>query len=131
MRYMKLFEEFNKKIIGYHVTSESNIKNIKKEGLIPKTPEDFGEKGDIEGVYLFKTKEDMENALSSWLGERIDDWEDEHDKPYNEMCLIVDLSGLDSGGELNWGYLIDSVEYEWTCTTTISPDRILKIEKLY
>ena len=28
-------------------------------------------------------------------------------------------------------YLIDSVEYEWTCTTTITPDRIIKIEKLY
>lgn len=125
MKHLKLFEEFNTgKLIAYHVTDERNIKSIMKQGLIPKVPEDFAQNGDVQGVYLFKTKDDMDNALYNWFGERIEEWEEENDKTYKETCLTVDLTGLEL-------YLVDSVEYEWTCTTTITPDRIIKIEKLY
>lgn len=112
------------KLIAYHVTSERNIRNIKKNGIIPKIPEDFGEKGDMKAVYLFKTKDDMDIALGSWFGERIDDWEEENEKDYKETCLTVDLTGLEDE-------LYDSVEYEWTCFATITTDRILSLEKLY
>jgi len=125
MKHLKLFEEFNTgNLIAYHVTDERNIKSIMKQGLIPKVPEDFAQNGDVKGVYLFKTRDDMDNALYNWLGERIEEWEEENDKKYKETCLTVDLTGLEP-------YLVDSVEYEWTCTATITPDRILKIEKLY
>ena len=112
------------KVIGYHVTDKRNIKSILIQGLIPQSPLDFGDSGDVKGVYLFKTKEDMESALGQWFGDRIEEWEEENDKKYKETCLTVDLTGLEP-------YLVDSVEYEWTCTATITPDRILKIEKLY
>jgi len=124
MKFLKLFEDFNNKFVGYHVTSERNVKGILKKGIIPRIPKDFGLNGDVKGIYLFKTKDDMTNALFNWFGERIEDWEEENNKEYKETCLTVDLTGLHHS-------LIDSVEYEWTCTTTITPDRIINIEKLY
>jgi hypothetical protein len=121
MKHLKLFEEFNdKRIIGYHVTNQSNLKRILKTGLEPRVPEDFGEKGDVKGVYLFKTASDTDNALSNWFGERIEEWEEEHDKEFKECILVVDLTGLD---------LYNSVEFEWTCLEHISPDRIIQVIK--
>ena len=111
------------KLLGYHITRRLNIDSIKENGLLPKVPEDFGEDGDIEGVYLFKTYDDAQTALYQWLGERIDDWEEKTGEEYDEVCLVVDLSGLEE-------YLINSVEYEWICTVKIDPERILKIKKI-
>ena len=60
----------------------------------------------------------MNTAMSSWLGNRIDEWEEETGEQYEEVELIVDITGLD---------MIDIVEYEWTVTEHISPDRIIDI----
>lgn len=100
---------------AYHVTSSKNMKSILSDGLEPRVPEDFGEKGDLKGVYLFKTYEDTENALYNWLGERIGDIEDETGEDYDEVILKINIDGLD---------LYDSVEYEWVCLEYISPERI-------
>ena len=115
------FYEINTSDFAYHVTSKDNLNSIMKLGLEPRVPEDYGSDGDIKGVYLFKTKDDVENALDNWLGERIDEIEEESGKDYNEVILKVDIKGLEE-------YLIDSVEYEWTCTTTIDPSRITIVE---
>lgn len=124
----KTFEEiqYNQdgKLLGYHVTQERNLKSIMKKGLVPKVPKDFGDDGDYKGVYLFKTKDDMDNAMYNWMGERIEEWEEDNDKEFKETLLTVDLTGMEFS-------LIDSVEYEWTCTETIPPERIIKIEKMY
>lgn len=106
------------KVIGYHVTNKKNLNSIKKKGLEPRTPEDYGDSGDVKGVYLFKTKEDMDVALWNWLGERIEEWEEENGEVYEEIYLTVDLTGLD---------LYDSVEFEWVSLEHISPNRILDI----
>lgn len=120
---IKTFEDFNNnKIYGWHVTRRSNIPSILKNGLEPRIPEDFGEKGDVEGVYLFKSAEDVTTALSQWMGEIIEDWEEENDEEYDEIVLKVDLTHLTK-------YLIDTVEYEWTCVTTIPPKNIISIHK--
>lgn len=118
MKYLKKFENINKKIIGYHVTNQSNLKKIIKKGLEPRVPEDFGESGDVKGVYLFKSIDDCENALMNWFGERIEEWEEENDKEFKECLIVVDLTGLD---------LFDSVEFEWVCLEHISPDRFLDV----
>lgn len=107
------------KLIGYHVTRRANLRSIKRKGIEPRVPLDYGETGDTKGVYLFKSIEDTKNALYNWFGERIEEWEEEHDKEYDEICLEIDLSGLED-------YLIDSVEYEWTCTEKIEPSRIIR-----
>lgn len=120
----KILKEYKKGYdhYGYHVTSSKNLESILKNGLIPGVPEDYGIHGDIEGVYLFKAYEDMENALYNWLGERIEEIEEETGERYDERCLKVDISGLD-------GYKNDSVEYEWVITTVIEPSRIVSCIK--
>lgn len=126
---IKNFDEYikenvnNDNIIGYHITRRSNLDSIMKYGLLPRVPEDYGDSGDIEGVYLFKTMDDAKTALYQWLGERIDEWEEETGEEYDEVVLSVELTGLEQ-------YLIDSVEYEWICTTTINPEKIIKIEEI-
>ena len=113
-----MIKKFN--LIGYHITRRKNIPSIKNNGLIPKIPEDYGENGDIKGVYLFKSYTDCENALYNWLGERIEEWEEETGKKYDEVLLKINLTGLQAD-------LINSVEFEWICINTISPERIISI----
>ena len=118
MKHLKLYEEYDSKIIGYHVTNKKDLSSIMKNGLEPRVPQDYGENGDIKGVYLFKTIDDAKNALMNWFGERIEEWEEETGETYNEIGLKIDLSGLD---------LFDSVGFEWICLEHIEPNRIMEI----
>ncbi len=104
--------------VAYHVTRKENLPSIFEKGLEPRIPTDYGLDGDIKGVYLFKTLDDTKNALYNWLGERIEEWEEENDQDYNEVVLVINIDGLEN-------HLIDTVEYEWTCMVTIEPERIL------
>ena len=106
--------------LAYHITRRKNLNSIKKKGIEPKIPYDYGTEGDVKAVYLFKTMEDAKNALLNWLGERIEEWEEENDKEYDEVCLEINISGLEE-------HLIDSVEYEWSCLVNIEPARILNV----
>lgn len=122
---MKKFNEFINEskenyIFAYHVTRRKNLDSIYKNGIEPRIPKDFGIDGDIKGVYLFKTIEDTENALYNWLGERIEEWEEENNDEYDEVVLKIDITGL-------YDNLIDTVEYEWTCLVNIVPNRIVEI----
>ena len=116
-----ILREVRKPLYGYHVTDKKNLPSIKRTGLEPRVPEDYGEHGDVKGVYLFKTEDDAHTALGSWLGNRIEDFEEESGEEYKEIILKVNLSGLEQE-------LIDSVEFEWICTGAISPDRIVDID---
>jgi len=118
LKYKEFIKESRNRIIGYHITNKEKLTSILKNGLEPRVPIDYGTEGDIKGVYLFKNREDMNTAMSSWLGNRIDEWEEETGEQYEEVELIVDITGLD---------MIDIVEYEWTVTEHISPDRIIDI----
>ena len=51
----------------YHLTKLSNLDSIKKHGLRPAIPVDMDT--EEEGVYLFKTEEDAEDALQNWYGD--------------------------------------------------------------
>lgn len=108
---------------AYHVTRRENLPSIMSKGLEPRIPNDYGTSGDIKGVYLFKTIEDVEGALYNWLGERIEEWEEENDLVYDEVVLKINIVGLEH-------HLIDSVEYEWTCVVNIEPSRIIEIIKM-
>ena len=110
----------NFKGFAYHVTRRKNLNLIKKKGLEPRIPKDYGISGDVKGVYLFKTIEDTQNSLSNWFGERIEEWEEENDKEYDEVVLKINITGLEDS-------LIDSVEYEWTCLAIIEPSRIIEV----
>jgi hypothetical protein len=106
--------------VAYHVTRRENLPSIFEKGLEPRIPTDYGPDGDIKGVYLFKTLDDTKNALYNWLGERIEEWEEENDQEYNEVVLEMNIDGLEN-------HLLDTVEYEWTCMVIIEPERIVNV----
>jgi hypothetical protein len=108
---------------AYHVTRKENLASIKAKGLELNVPADYGDMGDVKGIYLFKTIDDTENALYNWLGERINEWEEENDQAYNEVVLKVNITGLKND-------LIDSVAYEWICLVNIEPSRIEDVQEM-
>jgi phage terminase large subunit-like protein len=112
------------KIIGYHVTRQINIPSIKKKGLIPKIPLDYGEIGDIEGVYFFKDKDSVEDALMNWLGERIEEWEEKTGDEYDEVTLVVDLTGMQNS------IIEEDDMFEYIVTDIVTPNRIIDILNL-
>ena len=64
-------KKFGKKY--YHITPAKNVSKILKKGLDPKKPQEYD---DEEGVYLFKSKSDVEDAVTNWLGDKFDEDED-------------------------------------------------------
>lgn len=71
----------------YHVTFQKNLDGIIAEGLRPmrgRRSEKIGLSGEgKEGVFLFVSAEDMEDALMNWLGEEM---EEEH--PDDELVVL-------------------------------------------
>lgn len=103
----------------YHVTHRSNLLSIAKHGLIPRVPKDMS---DTKAVYVFPNKEDMQTALGSWLGERIEDIIEE------EGCTDdwVSLAILNKG--INWDDCISDVAFEIGVLHIIKPEYILVLD---
>lgn len=97
----------------YHLTKWSNLDSIKKYGLRPAIPVDMDT--EEEGVYLFKTEEDVEDALQNWYGDRYDDTEE-------FAILTIKTDGLRLFSTL--------ADYEYISYETIPPSNIVKIEKI-
>ena len=58
----------------YHITPKNNLSSILEKGLQPSIGERSQKIGEMEAVvYLFPTLEDVEVALSTWLGEAFED----------------------------------------------------------
>lgn len=91
----------NKEHRYFHVTPRKNLSAIQKEGLLAQIGDRSQEaKEEAEAVFLFPSKEDMDNALLNWLGEAFEE-EDEL------IILQIDLPAdfpvkrdEDSNGEL-------------------------------
>lgn len=97
-----MFEDLeNKEHRYFHVTPRKNLSAIQKEGLLAQIGDRSQEaKEEAEAVFLFPSKEDMDNALLNWLGEAFEE-EDEL------IILQIDLPAdfpvkrdADSNGEL-------------------------------
>lgn len=99
----------------YHVTPMENLPSIRKYGLVPQIgarSQEFGECS--PGIYLFRSKEDMDNAMMNWLG----DWLSEH---HGEECELAILKiELPLNAELS----VSPAGYECICKTTIPADHI-------
>lgn len=58
----------------FHITPRQNVPTIMLDGLLAKIGPRSLELGEpVPAVYLFRTIEDAENALSNWLGEAFDE----------------------------------------------------------
>ena len=99
----------------YHVTLLNNLNSIMTSGLIPH----IGHLATLcdetkSRVYLFPTQEDMETALSSWLGEAI---EAEFGEKVECCSLKIQLPD-------NFPITEGDVEYECYCEYVIPPKYI-------
>ncbi len=56
----------------YHVTPTENVPRIMSEGLTPQRGPRSKQMAD-HGIFLFKTMEDMEDALANWLGDEFEE----------------------------------------------------------
>jgi hypothetical protein len=99
--------------LAFHVTERRHVQAILERGLLPKVPEDME---DTQGVYLFPDYESMYTALQNWLGERMEKIEEETGRTYEEVLLVIDISGLT---------LHSDVGFELCSVITIPPTRIL------
>lgn len=106
---------------AYHVTRKIFLPSISKKGLIPHIPEDAD--WDDNAIFLFATEDDLDNGLINWFGDRINNWEEEHDQPYQEIALKVDITDLPFCKPT----FTDDSSWEITCTERIPPDRIVGI----
>jgi RNA:NAD 2'-phosphotransferase (TPT1/KptA family)/GNAT superfamily N-acetyltransferase/ADP-ribose pyrophosphatase YjhB (NUDIX family) len=61
----------------WHVTPMRNVPSIKKNGLIPQVGERSAEGGEKPGIFLFPTKQGVEDALTGWLGESFENTPEE------------------------------------------------------
>ena len=69
----------------FHVTPMENVQNIMEHGLVPQIGERSGAQGEeTPAIYLFPTRDDMDNALSNWLGE----WFEDTYGPDAELAVI-------------------------------------------
>jgi hypothetical protein len=114
-----LYESMSKMLV-YHVTSKRHLPTIYQNGLTLKIPEDYGEDGDEIGIYCFPSMDDVENAMMNWLGERIEEWEEEEQTEYQEICLVLDISNLKIKEKHN-------IDYEIIVKEPISSDRIVDL----
>lgn len=109
--YDKLAKVDLEESIAYHVTPTRNLRSIMKNGLRPQVGDRSAQlDGEVEGIFLFTSLDDVETAVSSWLG-------DEFDEDEELSLLAVDITGLEDN-------IVQGADYETIVNTTISPDRI-------
>lgn len=99
---------------AYHVTPSKNLRSIQENGLVPSIGQrsrDLGE--EREAVYLFPSREDLDNALSNWLGELFDE---------EEPLAILQVDVSDIGVERG------EVEYELLSFDCIPPGNITVLQ---
>lgn len=94
----------------YHVTPTRNVESIFRDGLRPQTgPRSLLLGKAREMVYFYGSMLAVEDALSSWFGEALDD------EPGAVSVLAVDRSGL---------HLVSDGGHELACPHLISPENI-------
>ena len=77
---------------AYHVTRESDLPSIMRDGLVPNIGPRSAEIGERrQAVFLFRSLEDMDNALYNWLGERFEGEERNEGQPVKHVALEVEI----------------------------------------
>ena len=113
LKLKSILNEITNKYL-YHVSPKKNLASIKQKGILPYAlaPADLSDK---KAVYLFKDRDEMEDAITNWLGDKFDE-----DEPL--LCFTIYPSGLDIE--------LSNVEYEVISYNPIPPKNIIKIENI-
>ena len=72
---MKAFKEFiseNEDNTFYHVTPSENVKSIMKTGLRPSVGDRSKKLNEKPSTFLFKNKDDAEDAMMNWMGDELE-----------------------------------------------------------
>lgn len=85
-------------MIYYHVTTKKALDKIKKEGLQPQIGQRSQKIGEVfPAIYLFTTRDDMEDAIYNWLGEEL-----ENEEIYSLKIDLPKGFPLDEGVQGDW-----------------------------
>ena len=103
--------EINKHRVLYHVTPFENIDSILEDGLEPRVGERSALLDEEKCIFLFKSKEDLNNALGGWLGEQFEDTQ-----PLGILKIAKD-SSMELSSE-------NCADYEIKCMNNIEPTQI-------
>ncbi len=99
-------------IEAYHVTPFKNLVSILEKGLIPNMGDRSNRRKESRNlVYLFPCIDDMENALTNWLG---DEFEDE------ERLVLLKIFVDDDK-------VYETTEWELVTDETILPHNIIVV----
>jgi hypothetical protein len=94
----------------FHVTPTANVYRILRDGLKPRIGDRSRVMEQEDGIYLFKTLEAAEDAVTNWLG---DEFEDAESLALLEVTLPPDAKILPS-----------TADYELVVGTSIPPEYI-------
>lgn len=101
-------------MFGWHVTTAKNWEKIQEQGLVPQCgPRSTKLREEYPMIYMFKSKEALEEGLMNWLGNEFNEEEE----------LIVLKIAL-------YNLPIDDVEFEYMCPVAIPCDRIEKVSEI-
>lgn len=100
----------------FHVTPQSNVDSIMKNGLLPKIGERSKRIEEEEMAFFFKTYEDCETALEQWLGDEFEDLEE------NLFVLKVELPDDFP--------LIETADWEMATVSIVEPKYISVYKKI-
>lgn len=113
----------------FHVTMIDNLDSIKENGIVPSIGY-FSKmiSESVERIYLFNSFEDMDDALTNWLGEAYESYcvDNGVDSDLLELLICV-IDFPDSG------YVLDNKDalYESYCYDTIDPKYITFYSESY
>lgn len=71
--FFLLFEQELPAQIYYHVTPQYNTDNILRSGLLVQQGERSKQLNEADGVFLFRSVDEAEDAVMNWLGDEFDD----------------------------------------------------------
>jgi hypothetical protein len=97
--------------VVYHVTPTKNVKSIMRDGLRPQVGKRSKKiPGEANGIFVFNSKSDAEDAVMNWLG-------DEFGEDEALTLLAIDARGLEQ-------HMAPGAGYETIIDAGIEPSRI-------
>jgi hypothetical protein len=72
MKFKLWFENIEEDVY-YHVTKSNNIDSIMKNGLMPSVGDRSKKMNERPSIFLFKSIQDVEDAMMNWLGDELED----------------------------------------------------------
>lgn len=114
-QFINIIENAGDDVTLYHVTPTANMASIRSAGLVPLMGDRSSKMEDDPAIFLFKSKDDADDAVSNWLGDEFDE-----DEGLTLLQITVPRSFI----------IPSSAEYEVMVKDVITPDRIIDLGEI-